>query len=1021
MEQVTDIEHHDRVAEVYFREAFSKAAQDKLIRRIDWICDTVEGEKVLDIGCSQGVVEYLLAQKEKRVVGVDIDDVAISYAKSLLDKLPDCQSKNIELICSDIYQLEEKHLGKFDTVLMTEVIEHIDSPRSLILKCKEFCKSGGLLIITTPFGLHRAPDHKFTFYNNRLESCLNGVGKLVSIDITDKYYCIVIRVSGNGNFEFKKEHDLLQEDAFEVIENRMQDNIEHLAERVRQAKEDYFEQKAKTARVQESLGNYKEQNEKYRNRLAELKNATSSKVMEQRFEKSLSAISELLNTNYSGLRDQMEGLSDAFKLELQNLKSQNQLLSKEKDIIKTENEGVRALNEGFKTLINGIETENERLKIENSRVSDLVVELEGSIADSRALVEQLKFDNEQAKIVNEKLKVKSITAEEKLRDEMKLLKTDQSVNDLLNEKRSLKISKTKSVRRFNAIRDSFSYQFGYLVVSAFTRPGIKTVLLPFSIMKLLIDSILQKPQSKKLETLSKKVPEDLNKTSMLHCDALGVVEKNPSNIANQCKARKSRQDADASCVEKLPSETISNSSTETSKYSKIKVSQKVKEKAYQYVLNEGLHLPPINANSSYEPTDTVFYICHMSMPLMTNGYATRTHHLVKAMQSAGINVMPYTRLGYPLDLNQLAKKIETTKYQLDFESSSSVDGVNYNLLKLEDYRMNNLSILDYLYAYSDAIVEQALIHKPKLIHAASDYRNGVAALIAGRKLGIPVSYEVRGMWHITQASKDIDYAGSTEYKFLSKMEELVAANAQTVFTLTNALESLFINAGIDQKKIKRLANGVEIDFFKNCKSSPSEKLIKKFELSDKVVLGYVGSIIKYEGLDLLLQSIAKLVSKSVTNIKLIIVGDGEYLQELITLTEELSLKEYVVFTGRVPHEEVYDYYSVIDITPFPRLPLEVCELVSPIKPMEAMACGAAVVVSSVGGLSEMVEDCETGLVFEKGDSDDLAVKLEAIIKDKSLADRLTKNAFSWVDKNRSWSAIVNNVLQEFQGKASSSL
>jgi glycosyltransferase involved in cell wall biosynthesis len=119
----------------------------------------------------------------------------------------------------------------------------------------------------------------------------------------------------------------------------------------------------------------------------------------------------------------------------------------------------------------------------------------------------------------------------------------------------------------------------------------------------------------------------------------------------------------------------------------------------------------------------------------------------------------------------------------------------------------------------------------------------------------------------------------------------------------------------------------------------------------------------------------------------------------------------VTFTGRVPHAEVERYYSVVDIAPFPRRPLAVCEMVSPLKPFEAMAMAKAVVVSSVAALTEIVTDGENGLVHTKGDVASLTAALRRLLDDPDLRERIAQGGLEWVRAERDWTALAGRVDQ----------
>jgi len=174
-------------------------------------------------------------------------------------------------------------------------------------------------------------------------------------------------------------------------------------------------------------------------------------------------------------------------------------------------------------------------------------------------------------------------------------------------------------------------------------------------------------------------------------------------------------------------------------------------------------------------------------------------------------------------------------------------------------------------------------------------------------------------------------------------------------------------------------------------------------------------------LDLLLESLP-LVKNGITQpFKLMIVGDGAYMETLQTLCHELELDDDVIFTGRVPHEEVEDYYSIVDIAPFPRLPLPVTEMVSPLKPFEAMAMEKAVIASDVMALAEIITDDMNGILFRKGEVEDLSAKLSTLIQDKEKRAKLGVNAREWVVENRDWEKISQTLSEIYQEVSISSV
>ena len=213
--------------------------------------------------------------------------------------------------------------------------------------------------------------------------------------------------------------------------------------------------------------------------------------------------------------------------------------------------------------------------------------------------------------------------------------------------------------------------------------------------------------------------------------------------------------------------------------------------------------------------------------------------------------------------------------------------------------------------------------------------------------------------------------------------------------------------GVEESKISVLPNAVDASKFKILPKDV--ELEKELGFENKVVIGYIGSFVDYEGLDLLLEACSILKEKHGDIFRLLLVGDGDTMQLLRRTSRFLQLEEQVVFTGRIPHDEVQKYYSLIDIAPLPRKGLRVCELVSPLKPFEAMGSGKVLVVSSVQALAEIVDDGVTGMVFEKDNSADLAVKLETAILDENLRKQIGNDANKWVMENHSWEVISKRV------------
>jgi glycosyltransferase involved in cell wall biosynthesis len=387
------------------------------------------------------------------------------------------------------------------------------------------------------------------------------------------------------------------------------------------------------------------------------------------------------------------------------------------------------------------------------------------------------------------------------------------------------------------------------------------------------------------------------------------------------------------------------------------------------------------------------YFLHFSLPYSSVGYATRSHGLITGMQAAGCDVRAYTRCGFPFDFKPELEAQAVSEIDL-------VDGVEYHRL-LEGGRRGSTES-EYLLACVEAYERVLIAENPAIVHAASNYVTALPALIAARRLGLPFIYEIRGFWEITRSSRDNEFENSARYALMRHFEGVVAQAADHVFTLTSAMREELVRRGVEAGKITLVHNGVDPQRF--VPLSPNRELAERIGLAPGVpVIGYVGSFVDYEGLDDLIQACA-LVAKGNLAFRLLLVGDGAEMAHLRQLTTQVGLEEHVLFTGRVPHEDVEGYYSLVDICPFPRKPWEVCEMVSPLKPFEAMAMRKAVVVSSTHALREIVNHGETGLVFDKGSPEALAETLRRLLSDHELRERLAENGRLWATQHRSWQA-----------------
>lgn len=408
--------------------------------------------------------------------------------------------------------------------------------------------------------------------------------------------------------------------------------------------------------------------------------------------------------------------------------------------------------------------------------------------------------------------------------------------------------------------------------------------------------------------------------------------------------------------------------------------------------------PPPVADRSYDPRpDAVLSVLSQSLPVRSGGYATRTHGVLTGLAARGWDVQAVTRLGFPYD--RWSPQDERTVPEQDV-----VDGIRYHRLLPDGARSYPQYPLErYVGSMADGVVRLATAQRAALVHASSFYVTGLAAAAAARRLGLPFLYEMRGLEDLMKVSRDPQFSQTDRYRFLEHVETEVCLEADAVLVITQALRREMARRGVPEERMVVLPNGVHTAEF-----APRERdreLAAELGVADLPVIGYAGGLVDYEGLELLMDSVAELKEGGAA-FRVVLVGDGPAERAVRARADRLRLGDVVTFTGRVPHDQVGRYLSLFDITPFPRLPLPVCELISPMKPFEAMAMGKAVVVSSVAALTEIVDADRTGLVFRKGDAQDLAATLRRLLDDAPLRDRLGAAGLAWVRAERDWSTVT---------------
>jgi PEP-CTERM/exosortase A-associated glycosyltransferase len=301
------------------------------------------------------------------------------------------------------------------------------------------------------------------------------------------------------------------------------------------------------------------------------------------------------------------------------------------------------------------------------------------------------------------------------------------------------------------------------------------------------------------------------------------------------------------------------------------------------------------------------------------------------------------------------------------------------------------------------IVEIAEECRPDLLHAHSPALNGRAAIRAGRRLGIPVVYEVRAFWEDAAVDHGTAREGDLRYRASRALETWVLRRAAAVTCICEGLRREIVLRGVPAHRVTVIPNGVDLESFRPVVRDG--ELRRALGLGDGPVLGFLGSFYGYEGLDLAVEALA-ILRAQVPGAQLLLVGGGRQEQNLRAQASTRGLNGAVVFTGRVPHQEIGRYYGLVDLLVYPRKSKRITELVTPLKPLEAMAMERLVLASDVGGHRELIHDGETGRLFRAGDAHDLATVALELLQDRQSWGRYHAAGHRFVAEERSWPAIV---------------
>ena len=389
----------------------------------------------------------------------------------------------------------------------------------------------------------------------------------------------------------------------------------------------------------------------------------------------------------------------------------------------------------------------------------------------------------------------------------------------------------------------------------------------------------------------------------------------------------------------------------------------------------------------------ILHIVTDALPSTSAGYTIRTQEIALAQRAAGMDPHVSTRIGFPV-----------TAGAIDGRGTVTVDGVPYHRL-LPWVMPGRMDRLYQAHLRRAARLTERL--RPTVLHAASNYANAVIALALRDATGLPVVYEVRGFWEDTWLSRhaaSADLTVSDRYLRTRALETHCMTEADLVVTLGEAMRDEIVARGVPAGNVVIVPNGVSERFLRPLPDDGGRLRASLGIAPDEHVVGLVSSLVAHEGIGTLLDAVKILRDRGGHagggKVRALIVGDGPERGALQRQAADLGID--AVFTGWVPSARVRDYHAVLDVFVVPRTPDRVCQLVTPLKPVEAMASGLPVVLSAVKALGEIVKDGQTGLLAPPLDAGALADQLQRLIDSPDLRARLGASARDWVARDRTW-------------------
>lgn len=392
----------------------------------------------------------------------------------------------------------------------------------------------------------------------------------------------------------------------------------------------------------------------------------------------------------------------------------------------------------------------------------------------------------------------------------------------------------------------------------------------------------------------------------------------------------------------------------------------------------------------------ILHVLDHSLPVFS-GYVFRTNYILKEQKKLGWQTIHVTSPKHP----SATSSEEIHDHKKFYRTFPNV------LTKLPV--IGEWFLMRVLYHRLCEVIEK---ESPDVLQAHSPALNGLAAVWAGKKYNLPILYEQRGLWEDAAVSHGTTTEGSLKYKLSRFLEIHVMGKVNAITCICEGLRKDLVARGVAAEKITLVPNAVDISDFQKT-TSPNAELRSKLGLDGAVTLGFIGSFYNYEGLEILLESLP-VIRKEVPNAKLLLVGGGPEDDNLKETVKLFGIQDHVMFTGQVPHDKIQEYYNLVDIFVYPRKKMRLTDLVTPLKPLEAMAQHKLVAASDIGGHQELIEDGKTGVLFKPDNSLALARTIIELLKKPEIWPQIIAEGRKYVEEVRNWKNSVANYSAVFK-------